>query len=111
MDLSTVLADAFAEARTLEQNRAAFSVDRVREILGGVAAAAEDYLKFISEDDARLQSGKSVAWLRARFNEWAELGHAEVRGRRRYYRAIVIPRRPDLEAARDAGRRGETRVG
>jgi hypothetical protein len=38
-----------------------------------------------------------------------EAGNAELRGRKRYYRAMIIPRRPDLEAAREAGRRGELR--
>lgn len=106
--LEQVLADARGELPLLRRRKASWDPDAIGEFLDRVASATEDFRRFISEDDARLQSGKSVAWLRARFNEWVDSGNAEKRGRKRYYRACIIPRRPDLEAARAAGRRGDS---
>lgn len=108
--LEQVLADARGELPLLRKRRAGWDPDAIAEFIDRVAATTEDYRKFISEEDARLQSGKSVAWLRARHSEWMDAGNAEYRNRKRYYRACVIPRRPDLSAAREAGRRGGTRV-
>ena len=108
--LEQVLADARGELPLLRKRKAGWDPDAIAEFLDRVAAATEDFRRFISEDDARLQSGKSVAWLRARHAEWMEAGNAECRGRKRYYRAMVIPRRPDLAAAREAGRRGDPSI-
>lgn len=102
-DLAQVLADAREEAAVLRRNGAAFSIDRVEQFCDAVAAAAEDYLRFLPEPRARLYSGRSVAWLRARFAGWAEQGHAERRKGVRYYRVVVLPRRPDTDAAFDEG--------
>ena len=110
-DLPQLLLDASEEASVLEANGAAFSVRRVRELLGEIAEAAEPYTRFIVEADARIYSNKSVEWLRGHFPEWEAEGHAKRVQGKRWYRLIVLPRRPDLEAAREAGRRaaGEAR--
>jgi hypothetical protein len=107
--LETVLADWREKASVLRGVKHAHDAELIDAICDEVARSAEDYMRFVSEADAMLRSGKSADWLRARFAEWVEQGHAEKRKRVRYYRAVVIPRRPDLEAARDAGRRGERR--
>jgi hypothetical protein len=107
--LETVLADWREKASTLRSVKHQHDAELIDAICDEVASAAEDYMRFLSETDAMLRSGKSAEWLRARFAEWASQGHAEKRKTVRYYRALVVPRRPDLEAARDAGRRGERR--
>jgi hypothetical protein len=105
--LETVLADWREKASTLRSVRHAHDAELIDSICDEVSRSAEDYLRFLDETDAMLRSGKSADWLRARFEEWSKDGHAEKRQGRRFYRAVVIPRRPDLEAARAAGLRGE----
>lgn len=107
--LETVLADWREKASTLRSVRHQHDAELIDAICDDVARAAEDYMRFVSETDAMLRSGKSAEWLRGRFADWQEQGHAEKRKGVRYYRALVIPRRPDLEAAREAGRRGDRR--
>ena len=107
--LETVLADWREKASVLRGVKHAHDAELIDAICDDVARAAEDYMRFLSESDAMLRSGKSAAWLRARFHEWSEQGHAERRKGVRYYRALVVPRRPDLEAAREMGRRGDRR--
>lgn len=107
--LETVLADWREKASTLRSVRHQHDAELIDAICDDVARSAEDYMRFVSETDAMLRSGKSAEWLRARFAEWSEQGHAEKRKGVRYYRALVIPRRPDLEAAREAGRSGQRR--
>ena len=107
--LETVLADWHEKASVLRAVKHAHDAELIDAICDEVTRSAEDYLRFLSESDAMLRSGKSAEWLRARFTEWSDQGHAEKRKTVRYYRAIVVPRRPDLESARDQGRRGERR--
>jgi hypothetical protein len=102
--LAQVLADFREEAQVLRRNRAAMSPDRCDEHADAIARAAEDYLRMISEGDARIRSGWSVPRLRALFPYLFAEGNAEWRGRTRYYRLVCIPPRPDLQAAREAGR-------
>lgn len=104
LDLQQVLADAREEATILEANHAAMSVTRVRELLKAVETAAEEWLLFLSEGDAVIRTGYSVPWLRARYEAWARDGHARMVGRARQYRACVLPRRANTQAAAEAGR-------
>lgn len=105
MELSTILADAFAEARTLESNGAAFSVDRVRAILGDVRDATEDFEKRLNVADAMLKSGLSERTLRRRFRVLAEAGLAGFDEQRRmWFAAAAIPQRADAEGQRERGR-------
>jgi hypothetical protein len=107
--LETVLADWREKASVLRGVKHAHDAELIDAICDEVARAAEDYMRFLSETDAMLRSGKSAEWLRSRFPEWSSQGHAEKRKSVRYYRALVVPRRPDLEAAREQGRSGERR--
>lgn len=104
LDLAQVLADAREEATILDANGAAFSVQRVRDLLTAVEASAEEWLTWLSEGDAAMRTGYSVAWLRARFDAWARDGHARLAGRARQYRACVLPRRANTAMAAARGR-------
>jgi hypothetical protein len=107
--LETVLADWREKASVLRGVKHAHDAELIDAICDEVARSAEDYMRFVSESDAMLRSGKSADWLRSRFAEWEQQGHAEKRKGVRYYRSLIVPRRPDLEAARDMGRKGERR--
>jgi hypothetical protein len=108
--LEEVLADERGRAQVLRSaghDREAENLDR---LLDRVRTAAVDYLDWLTEPEARLRSGKSVEWLRARFAAWAAAGHArhdaQSRGKR-LYRQLIVPRRANESAAREAGRRGD----
>lgn len=106
-DLDTVLADWREKATVLRSTGHANDAKLILKMATEVAEATEEWRRFLSEKEARVRSGKSVEWLRGRFAQWEQEGHAEKRGRERYYRACVLPRRADLIAAREAGRRGD----
>lgn len=102
MRLETVLANTREEASALRlhgHQAQAASLDRVADAVAECLAA---HLDWLSESEARLRSGKGVAWFRARFPGWADpaVDLAEWRGRTRYYRRVVVPRRANREAAR-----------
>jgi hypothetical protein len=103
--LEDVLADEHETAQRMEANGQAALATAIRRICRRVAASAEDYLRFVNEGDAILYSDRSERWLRSHFDEWAEQGHAKKEGATRFYRLIVLPRRANLSAAREAGRR------
>jgi hypothetical protein len=103
-DLETVLADVKAEADTLDRNDATFSVDRVRQFVKDVTKAADEWLTWLSEGDATIRAGKSVDWIRARYEQLRREGHARTIGGRRQYRACFIPRRANIDAAAARGR-------
>lgn len=97
--------DLAANAKRLHDERTA---DVILTILRDVSDAAEDYLRFFSEADAQLRSGKSARWLRSRFPEWLEQGNARKSARGdRQYRALVVPQRGNASAAYEAGLRGD----
>lgn len=104
-DLVTLLADAFAEARTLEANGASFSVDRVRTILTEIGEAAEPYTTRLSETDAAIRAGVSIDTMRGRFASMERDGNAwQVSRNVRQYRACCVPRRANVSRAAEAGR-------
>jgi len=103
-DLETVLADVRAEADTLDRNDAPFSVDRVREFARDVEKAAEEWLTWLSEGDAAIRAGKSIDWVRARYELLHREGHAKQTGGKRQYRACFIPRRANIDTAAARGR-------
>lgn len=107
-DLDQIIADRRDEASLLRRRGATPVADTIDEILDQVAAATEDFRRFLSEADATLRSGKSTRWLRSRFVEWSAQGNARIRNGRREYRMLVVPQRAHLERARLAGLRGES---
>ena len=108
MTLDTVLANWREDAAVLRKRGHTHDADLVERLCDDIAAAAEDLLAWLPEEQAALQSGHTVRWLRARFDEWAALGHAKREGRVRKYRAIIVPRRAHAELAYRAGQRAAT---
>lgn len=108
--LEQVLADMRGEAQVLRKHGDARTANVLDESVDRVKTAAEDFITWLNEPDAQLRSGRATSWLRSRFAEWSEAGHARKNERgQREYRLVVIPRRADASAAREAGRRGVKR--
>jgi hypothetical protein len=57
--------------------------------------------RWLTEDRAKLRSGKSTRWLRERFKVWAEEGYAKLERGERFYYAPAVPRRSDTAGTRD----------
>lgn len=105
MTLEQVIADARGEAAILRKNGDERGAEIIERLMDAVAHAAADYIVWLNEHEAELRSGRTVAWLRARFPEWERQGHARKAGRRREYRTLIVPTRANTAAAYAAGRR------
>ncbi len=106
--LEQLLADWRGDAQVLRRRGHDREADQLEWFADAVARAAEDYLRWLSEDEALLRSGRSRGWLRSQFPEWQRAGHARRDGRKRrkrWYRMLVIPQRANPLAARESGRR------
>lgn len=102
MKIEQVLADAYEEVRTVKKywpqaEQFVGVLDRVKEALPELA--------FLDEAAACDYTGRSVAWLRARFEGWARRGLAEQVGPKRRYRRCSLEHRGNPLAAREAGKR------
>jgi hypothetical protein len=98
--LEQVLTDLRGDAARLRYHGHRAQADSMEALADRVATVMQPYLDWLTEAEARARSGRSEHWLRARFGEWAQAGLAEFRGRRRYYRRLIVPRRANLEAVR-----------
>jgi hypothetical protein len=105
MTLEQVLADTRGEAAVLRRAGHAHDAALMERVCAAVSEAAEDYLTWLSETDAKLRSGHADPWFRARRVQWQADGHARKHGRDWHYRALIIPRRANVLAAYEAGRR------
>lgn len=104
--LETVLADRREDATVLRRNGHEHDARLIEGICDDVATAAEDYLRWLAEGEAMLQSGWSPDRLRRAFPAWERLGHAMYdEKRRRIYRQLIVPHRANTVAARERGRR------
>lgn len=103
--LEQVIADWRGDAQVLRSRGHAHDAKLIEDFADQVAISAEDYLKFLFEDDASLMSAKSQDWFRSRFVQWEAEGHARKINGRRYYRLMMIPKRANLSAAREEGKR------
>ncbi len=103
--LEQVLADWREDAQALRRNGHAHDAQLIERLCDDVRDSAYSYLNWLSEPEARLRSGHSTGFLRARFGRWLEQRLGRWDGKRRQYRAVVIPQRANREAAREAGRR------
>ena len=103
--LEQLLADWRGDAQVLRRQGHGPEAEQLEQFADAVTRVAEDYLRWLSEDEARLRSGRSSGWLRSQFPEWERAGHARRDGHRRYYRMLVISQRANTLAAREAGRR------
>lgn len=107
--LEDVLADWRGQAAVLRHNGHKAQADSIEAVCEDVARSQSAWLDWLEEEEARARSGKSAEWLRARFAEWEAQDLAERRGRKRYYRRVIVPRRPNLEAARAQAERDARR--
>jgi hypothetical protein len=103
--LEQVLADERGDAAVLRKNGHGHDADLIERVCDRVSRAAEEYLRFVAEPDARLRTNRSQEYLRARYADWEAQGHAYKKGTMRYYRMLVLPPRANLSAAREEGRR------
>jgi len=103
--LEDVLAAWRSDAVVLHRHGDTRLAEQIEQFASDVESVTEDYRTWLSDSDARLRSGKSVSWLRNYFPEWERLGLAKFEGRERFYRALVVPQRRNIESARAAARR------
>ena len=105
MTLDQVLAETRAEAAVLRHNGHAAQAATMERLADQVQTAALDYLTWLTDDQARSRSGRTIAWMRAQFPRWEAQGLARRDGRRRLYRAIIVPVRVNLDLVRADARR------
>jgi hypothetical protein len=103
--LEKVVADWRERATALRMTDHQHDAELVERVCTDVARAAEDYLTWLPEKQAILQSGHRVEWFRSRRDEWQERGNARRIGRQWEYRELVVPRRIHAEFAYRAGER------
>ncbi len=60
--------------------------------------------RWLTEDRAGLRSGRSIRWLRERFNGWAQEGYAKLERGERFYYAPAVPRRSGTPMTSDDAR-------
>ncbi|HET8771892.1 MAG TPA: hypothetical protein VFM71_12985 [Gemmatimonadaceae bacterium] len=105
-DLALVIARWRADEDALRRCGNVVGADLLKRCADEATEAAEEWLTWLSEADAALRSGRSIPWLRARFEGWKREGHARQTGRTtRVYRAAIVPRRANLVQAAEAGRK------
>ena len=97
INLEQVLADWLENGQAARRIDQPHDAELIERVIRDVQAATEDYRRELSEEAAMNRSAKSREWLRARFRGWQQEGHAWRRGRKRYYRAIVVPRRVNVD--------------
>lgn len=101
-----VMANWREQAAILRHHGHRAQAESIERFADELVASMRDYLTWLSEAEAQLRSGRPARWFRLRFTEWAGQDMAERRGRTRFYRQVIVPRRANLEAARhDAERR------
>ena len=103
--LEQVFADWRGDAQVLRRRGDTRLAQQLERCADEAAAAAEDYIRWLTEDDARLRSGWSLRRLSAHFPAWERQGHARRDGKRRLYRMLIVPHRANSLAALEAGRR------
>ena len=105
-DLSQVLTDWRGDAAVLRRRGSPDLADALERCASQVAESAEEWLTWLSEHDASIRAGRSVAWMRARFEQMRREGHARLTGRAtRAYRACAVPRKANTITAAEKGRR------
>lgn len=110
--LESVLVRWESDAAVLRRCGERRAADLLERCIADVRASdAEDWMAWISEGEAALQAGRSVAWVRAHFDAWRREGHArETPSHVRSYRACIIPRRANLTDAAARGRAAAARL-
>ena len=105
-DLNEILTDARGDAQRLRILGGREFADYLTDLCDKIAEATEDYRTFLSEKEAMLQSARSKSYFRQRYPEWESEGNARKNAKgEREYRQIIVPRRANISAAREAGAR------
>ena len=108
VDLEGVLAAWNTVATTLRAVGHSRDAELIERVCAEVTVAAEDYLRWLSEPEATLRSGRSPKWLRSQFSHWEREGNARREQSARLYRMLVVPTHSattsSLEAERQAGK-------
>lgn len=91
--IERALADFREEAQVLRANGHTAQAASIDRVLDAVRKAAPLYLEWLSEREAMMRSGKAADYFRSRFDAWENDGLAELRGKKRFYRGVVVPRR------------------
>lgn len=104
-----VIADWRGSAQVLRARSHPHDAQLIEQCAEEITTAIRPLLTWLNEGEAMLRSGRKVDYFRTRFAEWASqpLPMAELRGRRRWYRALVVPQRVHVSAVKLAGLRGE----
>lgn len=108
--LEEVLADWRGDAAVLRRQGHEVQASLLERLASEASEAAHEFVSWLTEGEAQLRSGRSPAWLRRQFPEWERAGHAKREKRVKLYRMLIVPRRANLESAREAGRRAGQRV-
>lgn len=95
--LEQVLADWLSDAQAARRIDQTHDAELIERVIRDVREATEDYRLELSEEQAMNRSGKTRVWLRSRWPAWKADGHAWKRGGKRYYRAVIVPRRQNME--------------
>lgn len=103
--LEQLLADWRGDAQVLRRRGDSRLAEQLERCADEATAAAEDYIRWLTEDDARLRSGWSLRRLSSHFPAWERQGHARREGKGRLYRMLIVPQRANASAALEAGRR------
>ena len=103
--LEQVLADEREDAASLRRNGEADKAAIIERICDRVQEAAEDYLRWMTEEQAMTKSGRGQQYFLSRFEEWEALGHARKKGRLREYRSVIVPQRVHASVAYEEGKR------
>ena len=112
--LEQAFADEREELGVLRRKGFAADADRIERVIDRLAKAASPFIDWLSENDARLRSNRSIDWLRAQFPALQSQGLARwnpARPNQRQFLRCAIPQRANTSAAREAGARGERLAG
>jgi hypothetical protein len=104
--LAQAIADERGDAQVLRAKGFEREAQMIERVLDRVATSAEEFLRWLTEDQAMLQSGLAQRTLRRRFRDWFDAGLARygAKGEREYLQAVV-PHRANIDEMRARGRR------
>lgn len=106
-----VLADARGDAAVLRRKGHSREAEEIESLCDRFAAAAEPWMKKLTEAEARMKSGRSIRWLRAQAPSWEAIGMAERDGNRWIFRDCIIQQRGHVSVVREDARRAAQGTG
>lgn len=103
--LEQVLADLRGDAAIARRLGHHQQAEQLEALADRVAASAEPWLRRLTEEDARLKSGRSLRWLRAQGPAWMALDCAWRIDGQWFFRDCIVPQRQHRSAAAEDARR------